>query len=91
MTNRKQGEEETMSETTLTVSAPSGNGTWQVISRDPITDQSLAYLRTKTSSADLDQVELSAHDLGCVPGTVYKVAVLDEEDREIRAIEVEAT
>lgn len=80
-----------MSETTLTVSAPAGRGTWQVISRDPITDQSLTYLRTKTSAADLDQVELSADDLGCAPGTVYKVAILDEEDRELRSVEVEAT
>lgn len=80
-----------MTETTLTVSAPTGNGSWQVISRDPMTDQSLAYLRTETSAANLDRVELSARDLGCVPGTVYKVAILDEEDREIRSVEIEAT
>lgn len=78
------------SQQTITVSAPVGDGSWQVISCDPATDQSLAYLRTAVSVVDLDQGELSAHDLGCEPGTVYKVAVLDADDQEIRSVEIEA-
>jgi hypothetical protein len=75
---------------TITVSAPVGDGTWQVISRDPADNQSLAYLRSEIHGVDLSRAELSAEGLGCRPGTVYRVAVLDDEDREIAAVEIPA-
>lgn len=58
----------------------SGGGGWQVIQRD----------RARDVGVDLDNAELSAHDLGCAPGTVHRVALLDDEDREIRSVEIEA-
>ena len=35
-------------------------------------------------------VELSAQDLGCEPGSLYRVAIRDTEDNELDAVEVEA-
>jgi hypothetical protein len=40
----------------------------------------------------LDQVELSAHDLGCEPGTVYTLERVDyEHDRVIDSLDTVAT
>lgn len=51
----------------------------QVISREPITD-----------GFDLDDAALSAADLGCTPGALYLVQVVDEEDNVLRSVEVVA-
>lgn len=51
----------------------------QVISRDPIPD-----------GFTLDDVELSAADLGCPPGALYLVQFVDEEDNVLRSVEVAA-
>lgn len=64
----------------VTTSAPFGPDGWQVVERE-----SAAQV-----GVDLGNVELSAADLGCEPGTVCKVALLDDEDHEIRSVEVEA-
>ena len=41
--------------------------------------------------ADPADWDLSAEDLGCAPGTLHRVVLLDAEDREIVAADIEAT
>jgi hypothetical protein len=53
----------------------------QVIDREPIEHD---------IERDLSTVSLSAADLGCEPGTLYRVSLVDDEDRVLGSREVVA-
>jgi len=67
--------------TTVTTAAFNTNtGCFEVIEREQI-----------EGPVDLSEiVELSAQDLGCEPGSLFRVAIRDTEDNEVDAVEVKA-
>lgn len=63
----------------LTQAQNPSTGVYETIDREPGT------------AADLANAELSAEDLGCEPGTLYRLVLVDDEDRELDVREVVAT
>lgn len=45
----------------------------------------------KWDGTPLDQYELSAYDLGCLPGTEYVIELIDDEDNMLADVTVTAT
>jgi|GEM_PF-564703 len=69
----------------VTTSAQSlATGAWEVIEREPADATLLGGLA-------LQDVELSARDLGCLPGVVHRVALVDAQGGELVAVEIAAT
>lgn len=63
----------------LTQAFNENTGVYETIEREPGT------------AADLEIAELSATDLGCEPGVLFRLVLVDGEDRELAVREVAAT
>jgi len=58
---------------------------------NPATGVYETFEREPGTAADLEMADLSADDLGCEPGTLYRVVLVDDEDNELAERFVTAT